>query len=1392
MKKGIWLAVLAVALMATVIIVPVLHLHSPAPELPAEESVSKPQQRVIKKTEKDTDKKVVLPQSDTEQVTFFVRLNEKSVIDAVIESGGYPNVRSYLLSDAGRTRCDAIVKSQAVARTSIRKLVPKADLSGSRTFSALWNAITVRAPLNAKASLEKINGIASAEVLYDDIVFMEQEETGIFPMTAETDEAPLEESLPEKKSASDESNEEEQDASGEGLNRRLLTETYRTLIHDDREEESADGGRKMLIAVLDSEFEVFHPFFGQMPSSVALTQEELSALYGKIGFQTSVGANGVYVNRKIAFAYDYAGNDTDLRDEGLFHGTPAAAIAAGCTAQDSTISYRGIAWDAQLVLMKIADSRSEDGRILVRTDAALAALDDAVKLGVDVVNLSCGTYESCRNEDLYLESVVKMQQIGICFVCAAGNNGPQGADKEGKISAEDIFYAAPNRLSLAEGVLSAGAADHLVTVKQYFEINGTRIYYKDLTPLTLRKQMPEPEQPPKETSEQGSEETSEEAAGDSSSEESAPESSLPQESSLSGDSRTELQEETSKEEASHEEKPETGHRYLYFDTLTVNNPFLGKELKERLIILNGAGTRNLKSACEEAFRKGAAAVALMNTDEIPEISSNYAEKAVLIRLEENFYDILVEQPEGLCRIDAVGEAFEKKNPVRVSGFTAYSGGEELSVGSRLIAPGQEVYTAGEDAGEGYFTGTSAAAPCISGAYALVKQYLDGTRSLSGRSSRQICEITQAVLLSHGSPLEYVSDGTREKEQGPLYESPRQQGFGMVNLSNALTAGSYLVAEGGQTEGICLGEGTPQEYAFQFKIVHFGEEPVTYRLSAVWQTDCAREEEGGTVRNTLQPESLYEHITTEFLVKGEPVDSVTLRSGENQVVMVRMTVNQQAMTEKSKLFPAGFYLDGYVFLTEQEGKETMNLPVSGFYGLTEELSPFDHTVNEQTASISDYENGWLAVAFKNDHYESCRLMSQNGHYLFSKNALQDELEDSSYSSAVMLPDFYLLRNVVDFTVSVQDLKGKTLYSENYGAIPSGRSASRLPFEMMIGRCQKLQQFFAGLSAGTYRYEVSARAVKVGGGLTEPFRCACLFDVDNEKPKDVKARTYHLNGTTYLELTASDKSGIRTFVLYATAYDEKNNVFHHIDALDEFVKAGYISEDAYVLLKKNANEDGSETFLYDISNLRRELRKLLVRTSSWSSPSNENTIAFKASDGAYNMSDVLTADTLEYGTAEFLFADQNGRPAEGIRVTIGGKSAVSDKTGSARFERLEPDYYYARITGHGTDYTLSSSVFLVDINLNRLNFQKKCEVTFEGEYSMEESSQEEASVPESSLSSGESSERSGQSPTDTRSSRQEDADNPLTAILFVGVLLVVNTTIFIIRKRTARLKNGDITR
>ncbi|MGN1062120.1 MAG: S8 family serine peptidase, partial [Candidatus Scatosoma sp.] len=196
---------------------------------------------------------------------------------------------------------------------------------------------------------------------------------------------------------------------------------------------SAYQGDGVVVAVLDTGLDYTHTAFSVDNFTTSDEAFTLSTVAEKIGktsaAKSSAGlsAEDVYVSKKVPYAYDYADKDADVAPINSAHGTHVAGVIAG---KDDTIT--GVAPNAQLAIMKVF-SDTQDG---AKTSWLLAALEDCVTLGVDVINMSLGSgcgFTREVDEEKVAEVCDSIRAAGISLVVSAGNayNATFNSEKNG-------------------------------------------------------------------------------------------------------------------------------------------------------------------------------------------------------------------------------------------------------------------------------------------------------------------------------------------------------------------------------------------------------------------------------------------------------------------------------------------------------------------------------------------------------------------------------------------------------------------------------------------------------------------------------------------------------------------------------------------------------------------------------------------------------------------------------------------------------------------------------------------------------------------------------------------------------------------------------------------------
>ena len=194
-------------------------------------------------------------------------------------------------------------------------------------------------------------------------------------------------------------------------------------------------GEGMSVAILDTGLDMDHPCFAIEPvdqENLAYTKSDIQALLNSKLLHVEylaedVTADSLYYSSKIPFGFDYGENLANFGDDlaGQGHGSHVAGIVAGNLPEELQEQYEmqtlGMAPEAQLLNMKVFDQRGGGALSCI-----VAAMEDAILLGVDCANLSLGV--ACG--PCYMEGVTEVfdaaYQAGVNVVVSAGNDSFTG------------------------------------------------------------------------------------------------------------------------------------------------------------------------------------------------------------------------------------------------------------------------------------------------------------------------------------------------------------------------------------------------------------------------------------------------------------------------------------------------------------------------------------------------------------------------------------------------------------------------------------------------------------------------------------------------------------------------------------------------------------------------------------------------------------------------------------------------------------------------------------------------------------------------------------------------------------------------------------------------------
>lgn len=183
-------------------------------------------------------------------------------------------------------------------------------------------------------------------------------------------------------------------------------------------------GQGQVVAIIDSGLDVEH-------DSLRLTDISGAKFKSAEDLERAKAAAGIDYGRwysdKVVFAYNYVdANDVIKEEDKRSHGMHVTSIAAGNPSRPAAgqLIY-GVAPEAQVLFMRVfSDRKATTGAPLY-----VRAIEDAVKLGADSINLSLGGANGSvvNMSDTVVAAIEAARRVGVSVVIAAGNDGAFGS-----------------------------------------------------------------------------------------------------------------------------------------------------------------------------------------------------------------------------------------------------------------------------------------------------------------------------------------------------------------------------------------------------------------------------------------------------------------------------------------------------------------------------------------------------------------------------------------------------------------------------------------------------------------------------------------------------------------------------------------------------------------------------------------------------------------------------------------------------------------------------------------------------------------------------------------------------------------------------------------------------
>ena len=529
-------------------------------------------------------------------------------------------------------------------------------------------------------------------------------------------------------------------------------------------------GEGTVVAVIDSGIDYNHKAFR--------LDDETRAKLSEAGVNRVIsekGLDGRYYNSKIPYGYNYYDFNTNLYDSyGVMHGMHVSGIVG---ANDKEKDIYGVAPNAQILALKVFSDDLQYPTTF--TDIWLKALDDAVSLGADAVNMSLGSSAGFSVEgEKYpeIEMFEKARKAGIVVAVAAGNDGTitDGNTYGVKPLEGNYDTALIANPALDEDSFAVASMDNL---KKYSRSIG----WKDKREGEIREQ-----------------------------------ADVTPGSNISSDKIT--------------------GKWIEVPVGKEEDPLIKNNLKGNFAVMELISDAAEKKAFVARLKKIVAlepsAIVFYNpVSDSERIGGRISlgedgGNVTVVRIKRSTY--LKINRANLSSMGFTADIFIRETPYtnptagKISYFSSWGPTPDLRIKPEITAPGGGIYSTAEDNKYQNMSGTSMASPQVAGASAVIKQYIK-EKNINVENTADFIKL---LLMNTAKPVLY-------KEGTPYFV--RQQGSGALDLKNALNTTVVVKVEGtndtkadGKLE---IKEISEKKFKAKLTLENFGNEPKTYKVHA---------------------------------------------------------------------------------------------------------------------------------------------------------------------------------------------------------------------------------------------------------------------------------------------------------------------------------------------------------------------------------------------------------------------------------------------------------------------------------------------------------------------------------------------------------------------------------
>lgn len=487
-------------------------------------------------------------------------------------------------------------------------------------------------------------------------------------------------------------------------------------------------GQGRVVAVIDSGLDPNHDILHLTDASKAKykNKAELESVREKAGIDY-----GKWYSDKLIYAFNYYDWDNNLKEKkDKSHGMHVVGTSVGNPTKKAPNNeyVAGVAPESQLIFMRVFSDKQ--GGAKTSTFLYVKAIEDAVKLGADSINMSLGATAGAVTEvgQGTIDAIALAKKAGVNVVVAAGNDNVFG-NGQSKPSASNPDYGLIGTPSVTPDSIAVAAINNSVMNTEVMTLVG-----------------------------------------------------------LEGNEEWDNGEATIRPFT---KKFDPKVEYSLFNAgYGLENDFKNQDVKGKIAVMMRGGGNTFADKVAAAKKAGAVGAVLYNTKEGGEellnvALNNYDSDFPVVFVGYKFGNLLATYPD-YYKLKFTGHFSKRPHPQanQLADFTSWGVTGDGLFKPDVTAPGGDVYSSFNNGTYGLDSGTSMASPHVAGAISLMKQvFQERYPDLQGE---ELQKLIKHLLMSTAVP--------NYNNETKAFTSPRQQGAGVIDVSKAAFGDLYVTGD----------------------------------------------------------------------------------------------------------------------------------------------------------------------------------------------------------------------------------------------------------------------------------------------------------------------------------------------------------------------------------------------------------------------------------------------------------------------------------------------------------------------------------------------------------------------------------------------------------------------